>query len=83
MSENFHIFVIIATIAYFVILKIYKYKILSDKKSKTKSSNLIFLFFLPILLYLFKYLFIRPPTITTEIIHQSPISFNGSDISSF
>lgn len=68
---NFHIFVLISSILFYLFLRSYKYNILTSKsslkKSKNrrnrnkKSSNLIYALFLPIVLYTFYYIFIYKP----------------------
>ena len=57
---NFHIFVIITTIVFYIILRTYKYQIQteSEKYSKTNKSNLIYVLFIPGMLYLTKFIFI-------------------------
>lgn len=56
ISKEFHIFVIITTIIYFILLRRYKQDItnnaLSKDNNKKEPSNLIYIIFLPIVLYL-------------------------------
>lgn len=54
MVVDFNTFVIFATIAFYFLLK----RFVSEQKTKKKrSSNLIYVFFIPIVLYIGKYLF--------------------------
>ena len=52
---NFHIFVAIITFVFYVFLRIYKSSV-QNKKNKT-SSNLLYVLFLPVILYLTHFLF--------------------------
>jgi hypothetical protein len=68
---NFHIFVLISSVLFYIFLRSYKYNILTSKSSLKKSSNkrrrnkknsnLIYALFLPIVLYTFYYIFIYKP----------------------
>lgn len=74
-------FVITCTILFFIILRLYKYKVLSDKKLKQKNSNLVFLLTIPILLYITKYMYMNKfeSNIITPIdIEPSPLIFNDN-----
>lgn len=82
----YSIFVVISTIIFFVVLKMYKNKVLIDRKLKQKRSNLIFLLFVPILLYVTPLVLDKFKIVTnnTNIIVPmvKPVSFDGSIISS-
>jgi uncharacterized membrane protein len=52
---NFHIFVAIITFVFYIFLRIYKSSV-QNKKNKT-SSNLLYVLFLPVILYLTHFLF--------------------------
>lgn len=52
---NHHIFIAVATFLFYIILKQYNNK--KRFKKNKKSSNLIYVFFLPCTLYLFKYIY--------------------------
>jgi hypothetical protein len=85
--EFFHIYVVICTLAFFIVLKIFKNKISKDRKTKVKSSNLIFLLFVPILLYITRYINeSNTSNISKDVVIQQqyvkPVSFSGSVISS-
>jgi hypothetical protein len=56
---NFHVFVLISTIAFYIILKLYKSSVLYTKNKK--KSNFIYVLFAPVLLYLTHYLYIYTP----------------------
>jgi|694.fasta_scaffold15747_3 hypothetical protein len=56
-NMNFHIFVAITTFVFYVFLRIYKSSVtLNQKKNKT-SSNLLYVLFLPTILYLTRLMF--------------------------
>jgi Mn2+/Fe2+ NRAMP family transporter len=84
--EFFHIYVVICTLAFFIVLKIFKNKISKDRKTKVKSSNLIFLLFVPILLYITKYIntseVVNVVQMPVQAHYIKPVSFSGSVISS-
>jgi hypothetical protein len=88
---NFHIFVLISSILFYIFLRYYKYNILTSKsclKSKSKRrrnkkqrSNLIYALFLPMVLYVFYYIFIyKPQTSTSHFVSSSP---NTHSVSAF
>ena len=71
---NFHLFVAITTFAFYIVLKSYKYSLLnnnSKNKSKNKS-NLIYILFIPTILYITHFLFIIPSS--SPVSSSSPIS---------
>lgn len=78
---NFHVFVLISTILYYIILRSYKGSIISNeretKSTKTKS-NFIYILFLPILLYIFYYFFIykKESIVTSDTDNSTVISHN-------
>ena len=49
---NFHWFVLISTIIFYIVLRLYKSQIQSESKKKIKTSNFIYVLFLPITLYI-------------------------------
>ena len=56
--ENFHVFVVISTVAFYYLLRRYKQVIQKQTKYKTqKSRNFIYVLFVPVVLYLTYYLF--------------------------
>ena len=63
---NFHIFVAIITFVFYVFLRIYKSSITLNKKNKT-SSNLLYVLFLPTVLYLTHLIFYSKDTSNMQI----------------
>ena len=61
---NFHIFVLIATIIFYIIFRFYKYQI--QTQNNKKKSFLIYVLLIPCLLYLTKFIF-NIQGITTDI----------------
>ena len=58
--NNFHIFALVSTIIYYILLRFYKRSVISQQKNKVKdSSNLIYVLFVPALLYLTRFIFFR------------------------
>lgn len=76
--NNFHVFVLISTIVYYILLRFYKRSVLLQQKSNdTKdSSNLIYVLFVPVLLYLTRFIFFRTQ-ITNNYYGGSGGDFNG------
>ena len=56
---NFHIFVFISTIVFYIIMKMYKISILKNRKKTKKDSNLIYILFVPAILYLTHFIFLN------------------------
>lgn len=54
---NFHVFVFIATVIFYIIMKMYKKSIEKNRKRNKNSSNLIYILFVPFLLYLTHFMF--------------------------
>jgi len=54
---NFHWFVLISTIIFYVILRLYKSEIQSESKKKIKTSNFIYVLFLPLVLYILNFMY--------------------------
>jgi membrane-anchored protein YejM (alkaline phosphatase superfamily) len=59
---DFNIFVLVATIIFYVVLRYYKYQIEKHRRTKKKQSNFIYVLFVPILLYLTKFMYILQGT---------------------
>jgi hypothetical protein len=57
---NFHIFVFISTIVFYIVMKMYKISIIKNQKKKKNNSNLIYILFVPALLYLTHFIFLNP-----------------------
>lgn len=64
MYINFHLFVFISTIIYYFVLKLYKNSIESSENSKNK--RLIFVLFIPIILYITFYIYYKEQSIHIE-----------------
>ncbi len=58
---NFHIFVLISTCVFYVILRFYKSEIALDNhqntKRKTGKSNFIYVLFVPVMLYILNFMY--------------------------
>jgi hypothetical protein len=57
---NFHVFVFISTIVFYILMKMYKISIIKNQKKKKNNSNLIYILFVPALLYLTHFIFLNP-----------------------
>lgn len=57
---NFHVFVFISTIIFYIVMKIYKASIIKSQRKKKHNSNLIYILFVPALLYLTHFIFLNP-----------------------
>lgn len=57
---NFHVFVFISTIVFYIVMKIYKASIIKSQRKKKNNSNLIYILFVPALLYLTHFIFLNP-----------------------
>ena len=83
--KTFYVYIGICTFVFFILLRIYKQKVLRDRKVKKGSSNLIFLLFVPVILYLTKYINIdinEKTIVIPEYIKPTTVSYTGSVISS-
>lgn len=55
---NFHIFVLISTCVFYVILRFYKSDIQNEKRKTVKSkSNFIYVLFVPVMLYILNFMY--------------------------
>ncbi len=57
---NFNVFVFISTIVFYIVMKMYKTSIIKNQKKKKNNSNLIYILFVPGLLYLTHFIFFNP-----------------------
>ena len=64
---NFHIFVLIITILFYIVLKYYKYNV----EKKLQKSNLLYLMFIPLVLYLTNYMYIYQENFNSNSIDDS------------
>lgn len=53
---NFHIFVLISTFVFYIILRLYKSDV-QKRKDVRKTSNFIYVLFVPLLLYLLNFMY--------------------------
>ena len=53
---EFHIFVIITTIIFYFVLKLFKKSIINEENNTKKQSQFIYILFVPIIMYTYKYL---------------------------
>lgn len=61
--NNYHLFVLVSTLIYYIVLRFYKRNVLLQAKRKDNtSSNLIYITFVPILLYITRFLFLKSQT---------------------
>lgn len=56
---NFHIFVLVSTLVYYILLRLYKRSVLQQRKNGSETSNLIYVLFIPCLLYLTRFIFFK------------------------
>ena len=54
---NFHIFVLISTCIFYVILRFYKSEIRSDRKKMEGKSNFIYVLSIPVMLYILNFMY--------------------------
>lgn len=55
---NFHVFVLIVTIVFYIILRFYKYTVENEKKNGKPKSNFVYVLFVPVTLYLTRFMYI-------------------------
>ncbi len=75
---NFNIFVLISTIIYYIVLRIYKSNIIRE----SSNSNFIFVLYVPIVLYICYYFFTCKNEINEKIIDSISSSFPESSFMS-
>lgn len=75
MYINIHIFVFIATVIFYFLLKSFKKDAYISSKNK-KNSNLIYLLFAPVIVYLTYYLFViyKNPQVHSQVNYITPIT---------
>lgn len=66
--NNFHVFVLVSTLVYYILLRLYKRSVLLQlqKKDTQESSNLIYVLFVPVLLYLTRFIFLKSQIISNN-----------------
>lgn len=70
---NFHIFVLVATISFYILLRIYR-KSLPIQKTKSRKSSLIYVLFVPAILYLYNFMYTSGNPQNINVIQQDTIS---------
>lgn len=55
---NFHVFVLIVTIVFYIILRFYKHTVENERINGKPKSNFIYILFVPITLYLTRFMYI-------------------------
>lgn len=70
--ENFHIFVLVSTFVYYIVLRFYKSSVINQAKKNGESSNLIYILFVPALLYLTRFLFFKSQIISNNYYNTIP-----------
>lgn len=88
---NFHLFVVIVTIIFYIVLRFYKYNVQQENRFDKSKSNFIYVLFVPAILYLTQFMYINKQqisqnSITNDVINSpSPVInsiANVGDISS-
>jgi heme/copper-type cytochrome/quinol oxidase subunit 2 len=54
---NFHIFVLVSTCVFYVILRFYKLDIQNEKRKKIGKSNFIYVLSIPVMLYILNFMY--------------------------
>ena len=79
---NFHLFVVIVTIIFYIVLRFYKYNVQQEKRFDKSKSNFIYILFVPAILYLTQFMYINKQQIsqngvTNEFdITKGPVTMN-------
>lgn len=61
---NFHLFVVIVTIIFYIVLRFYKYNVQQEKRFDKSKSNFIYILFVPAILYLTQFMYINKQQIS-------------------
>lgn len=64
--NNFHVFVLASTLLYYILLRMYKKNVISQIKENGETSNLIYVLFVPVLLYTTRFLFLKSQIISNN-----------------
>ena len=59
---NFHVFVLIVTIVFYIILRFYKHTVENERRNGKPKSNFIYVLFVPVTLYLTRFMYISTNT---------------------
>jgi hypothetical protein len=76
---NFHMFVLISTVVFYILLKIYKKSI--NKRNKRKS-NLVYVLIVPAIMYLYHFMYIQKDVTHTNNINISVASTSNTPLPS-
>jgi hypothetical protein len=63
---NFHLFVVIVTIIFYIVLRFYKYNVQQEKRFDKSKSNFIYILFVPAILYLTQFMYINKQQISQD-----------------
>lgn len=69
---NFHIFVLLTTVVFYILMKIYKKSLHRINRTK-RSSNLIYVLFVPLIMYLYHFMYVQKDNIQTSNIQMDNI----------
>lgn len=78
--SNFHVFVLASTLLYYILLRLYKRSVLNQEKNVEETSNLIYVLFIPVLLYLTKFLFLKSQIISNNYYGAAPSQINSAPV---
>lgn len=65
---NFHVFVLIVTIVFYIILRFYKHTVENERINGKPKSNFIYILFVPITLYITRFMYISSSVENTNTI---------------
>lgn len=71
---DFHVFVLVSTIIYYILLRKYKQSTLTQRSADKSKSSLLYVLFVPLLLYASRYFF---PSLYSQTYAQIPIMGMG------
>ena len=80
---NFHVFVIVSTSIFYILLRMYKTSVTEHAQQdpqQRKSSNLVYVLFLPAIMYLYHFMYVQSPTPTTPTQIPTPTLPNPPNI---
>ena len=74
---NFHVFVLIVTIVFYIILRFYKHTVENERRNGKPKSNFIYVLFVPVILYLARFMYISVEGKNTNINTDTGIIVGG------